>query len=172
VADPDQAFGGQSNKGAPKYLNLFKYPSFSATIVGYHTEVITFSKPRKWLYFLVELCDLSGNHHSLKSPFLFNSESLKQTSYVMWLFRGMLYIIPNHHIFVNMFFHQWQNFFTGRSLETLDLANKLRIVLLVAYFANHAKFVFSWPAWAVDGLHLQQKDQDKPYSHQSLLPGA
>ena len=27
-----------------------------------------------------------------------------------------------------------------------DLVNKLRTVLLVADFANHAKFVFSWPA--------------------------
>jgi len=34
VAYPDEAFGGQSNKGAPNSLHLFKYPSFSATIVG------------------------------------------------------------------------------------------------------------------------------------------
>jgi len=59
-----------------------------------------------------------------------------------------------------IFFHQWQNFFAGCSLETLDLANKLRILLLVKDFANHAKFLFSWPAWAVYSLHLQQKDQD------------
>jgi len=32
---------------------------------------------------LVEPRDLSGNHHSLKSPFIINSVSLKQTSYVM-----------------------------------------------------------------------------------------
>jgi len=51
------------------------------------------------------------------------------TSYVMWLSRGMLC----QQIVVNLlFFHQWQNFFVGLSLETLDLANKLRILLLVA----------------------------------------
>jgi len=38
------------------------------------------------------------------------------------------------------------NFFGGRSLETPDLANKLRILLLVADFANRANFVFPWPA--------------------------
>ena len=27
---------------------------------------------------MVELCDLSGNHHSLKSPFIINSQSLKR----------------------------------------------------------------------------------------------
>ena len=48
-----------------------------------------------------------------------------------------------------LFFHQWQKFFSSRSLETPYLANKLRILLLVANFANHDKFVFSWPAWAV-----------------------
>jgi len=41
----------------------------------------------------------------------------------------------------------------GRSLETLDLA----FLVLVAGFANHAKFVFSWPMWAVYGLHWQQR---------------
>jgi len=70
-------WGEQSNKGAPKSLNLFKYPSFSEKIVGYHTKVVTFSRPRKWLFMLVELCDLSGNHRSLKSPFINKSQSLK-----------------------------------------------------------------------------------------------
>jgi len=54
----------QSNKGAPNSFQLFKYPSFSATIFGYHTKVVTFSRPRKWLFWLVQLCDSSGNHHS------------------------------------------------------------------------------------------------------------
>jgi len=40
VADPDQAFGGQSNKETSKILHLFKYPSFSATIIGYHRKVV------------------------------------------------------------------------------------------------------------------------------------
>jgi len=62
VSDPVQAFGGQSNKGAKKRLNLFKKPSFSVTVVGYHyhTKVVTFYRPRKWLFLLVKLCDYSG----------------------------------------------------------------------------------------------------------------
>jgi len=37
---------------------------------------------------------------------------------------GVCYILPNQQIFVDLlFFHQWQNFFAGRSLETLGLAN-------------------------------------------------
>jgi len=51
-------WGGQLN--TPKSIHLFKYPSFSATIVGYHTKVVTFFRSRKWLFLLVELCDLSG----------------------------------------------------------------------------------------------------------------
>jgi len=39
-----------------------------------------------------------------------------------------------------------KKFLAGRSLETPDLVSKPHIVLLVADFANHAKFVFSWPA--------------------------
>ena len=62
---------GQSNKGAPKSLHLFI--SFSAKIVGYNTKVASFCRPRKWL-FLVELCDFSGNHQSLKSLFVINSQ--------------------------------------------------------------------------------------------------
>jgi len=41
------------------------------------------------------------------------------------------------------------NFFAGRTLEAPDnefSQYKLRILLLVADFASHAKFVFSWPA--------------------------
>jgi len=57
-------------------LHLFKYPNFSATIVGYHTKVITFHRSRNWLFLVVELCDPSGNHHSLKSPFLINSQEV------------------------------------------------------------------------------------------------
>jgi len=43
MADPDQAFGG-SHIGSTKF---FKHPR----IVGYHTKVVTFCKPRKWLFF-------------------------------------------------------------------------------------------------------------------------
>jgi len=55
--------GGQSNRGAPKSLhrlNCSNIPWFSATIVGYHTKVVA-RRPRKWLFLLVELCNLSGN---------------------------------------------------------------------------------------------------------------
>ena len=70
----------------------------------------------------------------------------------MWLF------LPNQQIFVNMlFFHQWQNFFARRSLETPELAIELRILLLFADFANHVKFVFSRPAWAAYGFALATK---------------
>jgi len=55
---PD-VWGEQSSNGAPKSIHLFRYPSFSATIVGYHTKVVTFSRPRKWIFLLVELEDYS-----------------------------------------------------------------------------------------------------------------
>jgi len=68
--------GGSEMRGRQKVFTCLKYPSFSATIVGYHTKVVTFSKPRKWLFVLVDLCDLSGNHHSLKSLFIINSQKV------------------------------------------------------------------------------------------------
>jgi len=69
-----RGLGEQSNKGVPKSPHLFKYSSFSVTIVGYHAKVVTFSRPRKWPCLLVELCDLSRKHHSLKSPFVIHSQ--------------------------------------------------------------------------------------------------
>jgi len=57
-------------------LHLFKYSWFTAKIVGYHTKVVTFEKPRKWLFLLVKPCNLSGNHHSLKSPYIINSHKV------------------------------------------------------------------------------------------------
>jgi len=41
---------------------------------------------------------------------------------------------------------------------------KLSIFLSVADFANHAKFVFSWPAWVVYGFAIATKGS-KPHSH-------
>jgi len=38
--------------------------------------VVTFSRPRKWQFLLVELCDLSGNHHIAKSPFIIKSQNV------------------------------------------------------------------------------------------------
>ena len=118
VADPDQAFGeGKSNKGAPKSLHLFKYPSFSATIVGYHTKVVTFSRPRKWLS-LVELCNLSGNHQSLKSPFIINSQKVWSRLKKIGLLFHKLHITENpmdvtknilylHQVFKRYTLRQW-----------------------------------------------------------------
>ena len=57
-------------------------------------------------------------------------------------------------------------------LKLFDITtNKLSILLSVADFANHARFVFSWPAWVVCGFPIVAKGS-KPHSHQSLLPGA
>jgi len=39
-------WGAVKYKGASKNLHLFKYPSFSATIFGYDTKVVTFSWPK------------------------------------------------------------------------------------------------------------------------------
>ena len=77
-----RSLGGSQIRGRQKVFTCLKYPSFSATIVGYHTKVVSFSRPRKWLFLFVELCDLSGSHHSLKSPFITDidwlTKSLKQ----------------------------------------------------------------------------------------------
>jgi len=51
--------------------------------------------------------------------------------------------------------------FCGPQFGDPDLANRLRILLLDADFANHAKFVFSCRRELSTGSHLQQKDQDK-----------
>jgi len=67
VADPDQAFWGGSPIGVrQKGLHLLKYQRLSATVVGYHTKVVTFYRPCEWLFLLVELCNFSGNNHNLK----------------------------------------------------------------------------------------------------------
>jgi len=33
----------------------------------YPQKWFPFSRPRKWLFLLVKLCDLSGNHHNSKA---------------------------------------------------------------------------------------------------------
>ena len=48
-----------------------------------------------------------------------------------------------------------------------DLTNKQRILLLVKDFANHVKFVFSWPAWAVYGFAIATKGP-KPYGREPI----
>jgi len=42
VADPDKAFVGGSQIGDAIKSELFKYPRLPATIVEYHTKVVTF----------------------------------------------------------------------------------------------------------------------------------
>jgi len=43
--------GGSQIRGRQKVFTCLKYSSFSATIVGYHIKVATFSRPRKWQSF-------------------------------------------------------------------------------------------------------------------------
>ena len=38
--------GGQSNRGCQKCIHLFKYPSFFVTVIGYHTKVVMFCRPK------------------------------------------------------------------------------------------------------------------------------
>jgi len=71
---------GSYIRGAEKVFYLFKYPSFSVTIVGYHTKVVTFCTPRKWLFLLDELWDFSGNHHNLNAPYIINSPNFENGS--------------------------------------------------------------------------------------------
>jgi len=52
-------------------------------------------------------------------------------------------------------------FLRGTKFGDPDLANKLRILLLVADFANHAKLPFHGRRELSTGLQLLQKDQDK-----------
>jgi len=66
VADLDQPCGREVIHGsAKKVFSILKCPKFCATNVRYHTKVVGFCRPRKWLLLLVKLCDLSGNQHSL-----------------------------------------------------------------------------------------------------------
>ena len=48
-----------------------------------------------------------------------------------------------------------------------DFTNKLRTLLSVKDFANHAKFVFSWPEWAVYRFAIPTKGS-KPYGRESI----
>jgi len=58
------------------YLYLVKCPRLSAAIVGYHTKVFTFRGQRKLLFLLIDLCNLLGNHQSLKALYIINSENV------------------------------------------------------------------------------------------------
>ena len=50
--------GGSEIRGRHKVFSCLKKTTIHATIVGYHTKVVAFSMPRKWLSFLVQLWDL------------------------------------------------------------------------------------------------------------------
>ena len=78
-----------------------------------------------------------------------------RTSYVMWLFRGMLYSTESTNFRKFITFHQVQ--ISSRASGDPDLANKLRILLLVTDFTNRDELVFSWPAWANYGFELATK---------------
>jgi len=62
-------FRGPSSKVGANNLHLFKYPSFSATIVGNHRKVVIPSRSRKCLFFLVEPCDHLGESPQFKIAF-------------------------------------------------------------------------------------------------------
>jgi len=51
--------------------------------------------------------------------------------------------------------------------KRIELTNKLQILLSVSDFDIHAKFVFSWPAWAVCGFAFATKGS-KSHDHQLL----
>jgi len=126
MADPDQAFEGrQSNKGTPRSLHLFKYLSLSVTIVRNHTKVVTISRPRKWLFLLVELCYLSENHHCLKSPFIIHSQKVGNRSTEIRSIFHKLHItenamsVPNNLLYLQQVFErytlkQWSQPFCNR----------------------------------------------------------
>jgi len=69
----------------------------------------------------------------------------------------MLYSTKSTNFRKYIIFSTMKTFFADRSLDTPDLYNKLRLLLLVADFSNHVKFVFSWPAWPVYGFALATK---------------
>jgi len=75
VADPDQAFGGQSNWGAPRSLQLLKYQSLSATIVSCNTKMVTFCRPKSG-YFCWSNYAIFQGKTSLKALYIINSEKV------------------------------------------------------------------------------------------------
>ena len=73
---------GQANREEPKRVHVLKYSRLSSTIVVVGKNVVSFCRPRKWLFLLVELRDFSGNNHSLEHGWrnLFQSGGHKSTS--------------------------------------------------------------------------------------------
>jgi len=75
VPDPDQAYGGQSNRGARKMSSL-KYQRLSATIVVCHTKEVIFSMSKSGYYCWSNYAIFSGNNHSLKALSIISSENV------------------------------------------------------------------------------------------------
>ena len=50
--------------------SLVKYPWFFVTVLRYHINVVIVCKLKRWQFLLVELCNLSWNHNSLKSLYI------------------------------------------------------------------------------------------------------
>jgi len=72
-----ECLGGAVKKGVAKNSSLIKNTQLLCDNRWvYHTNEMKFSTSRKWLFLLVELRNLSGNHHSLKSPFIINSQKV------------------------------------------------------------------------------------------------
>jgi len=74
-----QIQGRRRHIGPDLYTNRRLY----ATIAGYHTIVVTFYRPRKWLFWLVELCHFSGKNHNLRALYIINSENVWRGSQKM-----------------------------------------------------------------------------------------
>jgi len=83
---------GSQIEGNQEGLHLLKYQRFSTTIVGCHTKVVTICRPKKWIFLLVELRDISGNNHSLKALYIINSENVWSRSQTAGLIFHKLHI--------------------------------------------------------------------------------
>jgi len=67
--------GEKSNRGAPKGLHSLEYQRLSATIVGCHTKVVTFCRP-KCGYFCWSNYAIFQGIISLKAFYIINSENV------------------------------------------------------------------------------------------------
>jgi len=72
VADPDQAFGGAVKLGSARkvFTCLNTKVCLRQSWVSHKSGYVLSAK--KWLFLLVEICDFSGNNHSLKTLYIIN----------------------------------------------------------------------------------------------------
>jgi len=54
--------GGTVKQARRKGLNLFKQPRLSSKIIVHDTNMVTFCRPKKWLFLLIELCFFLGKN--------------------------------------------------------------------------------------------------------------